>query len=83
MIGLGTSLDEREFVRRVRIAFRAIDISDEKSTFIANTLRTIDRGVGLSEAQMTALYRATVRYKRQITDSLVVELAEQRTKEAS
>lgn len=77
-IGLGMTCDEKDFIRRSAIAFRGIDQDEPALTGI---LRTIDRGVGLSAAQLLTLCRAVVRYKGRITDSLVVEFAASRTRE--
>lgn len=79
-IGLGMTVSEKDFIRRAAIAFRGIGLSDGEKA-LPDILRTIDRGVGLSEAQLLTLCRAVVRYRRSITDRMVVEFAKTRTKE--
>lgn len=78
------SLDLSEFNRRAIIALRALDLDDHRfdAGFVANVGKLIDRHYSLTDLQQISLYRVVLRRRRQIVDTLVVDYAAERAREA-
>lgn len=83
-IGLGTGITElEEFNRRAQIALRAVDFgSFNQSRSVVQTFeQQLGRGV-VSDKMQQAIYNIVHRYRRQITDQLVLAYAAERAKGA-
>lgn len=81
-IGLGTSISElEEFNRRAVIALKGVDFGSFNQT--RSVFQTFERQIGIgivSDKMQQAIYNIVHRYRRQITDQLVLAYAADRAK---
>lgn len=69
-------INRPEFLRRVLIAFRGVDLHDEHGRFLEETLLTLKAGQGISRKTEAALCRAVIRHKDGLADQPLIEYAE-------
>lgn len=83
-IGLGTSITElEEFNRRAVLALKAVDFGSFNQTrsVVTTFERQLATGV-VSDKMQQAIFNIAHRYRRQITDRLVLDYAADRAKGA-
>lgn len=85
MIGLGISIATvSEFNRRALIALKGVSYAMETAApdIVASIRIRVNAGQELSPKQQQALYNIVHRYRRQITDKMVLDYAETRARGA-
>lgn len=76
MTGLASSIGSvAEFNRRAARALKAVDGGDYEG-WVHAMVRELDRGGDLDAKRQQQVYRTVLRYRREVSDRLVIEYAE-------